>query len=255
MKVIRRCLLVALIPLLFASGALADVNLEAAIEKATTPQERIRDGAKEGRRTSWDLRHEDKVKRAQQGGWELVFIGDSITHGWEYAPHQALWERYYAPRKALNLGYSGDRTENVLWRLDHGEIDGYRPKVAIIMIGTNNTGHRNDPPAAIAAGIQAIIGRLQKQSPTTKILLLGIFPRSAQATDQMRVNNDQANELIAKFADGEKVTFLNINDKFLAADGTLSKEVMPDLLHPQAEGYRIWAEAMEPTLKRLLDAP
>jgi lysophospholipase L1-like esterase len=251
MKMNRRSSLVALFSLLFASGAYADANLDAAIKKATTPDDRLKEGAKDGKKGWWDQRHEDKLKLVAQGGWDLVFIGDSITQGWE-GGGKSTWEKYYASRKALNLGYSGDRTEHVLWRFDHGELDGLKPKASVIMIGTNNTGHRNDPPEAIAAGVKKIIDELEAKCPSTKILLLGIFPRSEKATDKPRVNNDKANELIAKFADGDKVTFLNINDKFLTADGTLTKEIMPDRLHPQAKGYGIWAEAMEPALKKLL---
>lgn len=237
-------MLLAVLPVLFAFTALADASLDAAIQKATTPEDKLKDGW-------WKTRHEAKVKLAQQGGWELVFIGDSITHGWENSG-KAAWEKFYAPRKALNLGYSADRTEHVLWRLDHGEIDGLKPKAAVIMIGTNNTGHRNDPPEAIAAGIKAIIGRIHAKSADTKVLLLGIFPRSAQAADKPRVNNDKTNELIAKFADGSKVVYLNINDKFLTPAGELTKDIMPDLLHPKEKGYGIWAEAIEPALKKLL---
>jgi len=251
MKITRRTFVIALLSLVFASGAYADANLEAAIQKATTPDNKLGEGSKDGKPGWWAARHEEKLKLAQQGGWDLVFIGDSITHGWENAG-KATWDRYYAPRKALNIGYSADRTEHVLWRLDNGELDGYKPKAAVIMIGTNNTGHRNDPPEAIAAGIKAIIGRIQKKSPETKILLLGIFPRAAKATDKPRVNNDRTNELIAKFADDGRVVYLNINDKFLTSDGELTKDVMPDLLHPKQKGYGIWAEAMEPALQKLL---
>lgn len=251
MNLTRRTSLFALVSLLFVCGARADANLDAAIQKATTPDHKMGETGKDGKPGWWATRHADKVKLAQQGGWELVMIGDSITHGWENAG-KATWDTFYAPRKALNIGYSADRTEHVLWRLDNGELDGYKPKAAVIMIGTNNTGHRNDPPEAIAAGIKAIVGRIQQKSPDTKILLLGIFPRSAHATDKARVNNDKTNELIAKFADGGKVTFLNINDKFLTPEGELTKEIMPDLLHPKEKGYGIWAEAMEPALKKLL---
>ena len=97
-----------------------------------------------------------------------------------------MWTKYYADRNALNLGFSGDRTENVLWRLQNGEIDGIAPKLAVIMIGTNNTGHRSDPPEQIAAGVQAILSELQQRLPDTKVLLLAIFPRGADKDDPMR---------------------------------------------------------------------
>ncbi|MEC8861772.1 MAG: GDSL-type esterase/lipase family protein, partial [Planctomycetota bacterium] len=155
-------------------------------------------------------------------------------------------------RKALNLGFSGDRTENVLWRLQHGAVEEISPKLAVIMIGTNNTGHRQDPPKETSAGIQAIVGELMKQLPDTKILLLAIFPRGEKPDDRLRKNNDGINEIIAGYADYEKVFFLDINDKFLTQDGTLPKSIMPDLLHPNDKGYAIWAETIEPTIAKLM---
>ena len=120
------------------------------------------------------------------------------------------------------------------------------------MIGTNNTGHRKDPPKAIAAGVEKIIERIKVKSPDTKILLLAIFPRAAKATDPQRINNQKASTLISKLAKDDSVTYLDINERFLLPDGTLSKEIMPDLLHPKQKGYSIWAEALEPTLRALL---
>lgn len=251
MKMTKIALSTLLGLLCLAPASFADEKLDAAIKVATTPADKLNEGTKDGKPGWWAARHEQKLALAKQGGWDLVFIGDSITHGWENSG-KATWENFYGNRKALNIGYSADRTEHVIWRLLNGEFDGYKPKGAIIMIGTNNTGHRNDPPEAIAAGIQKIIGIIHEKSPATKVLLLGIFPRAAKATDKPRVNNDKTNELLAKLADGDKVTFLNINEKFLAADGELTKEVMPDLLHPKEKGYAIWAEAMEPAVKKLL---
>jgi beta-glucosidase len=121
------------------------------------------------------------------------------------------------------------------------------------MIGTNNTGHDMHPPEAIAAGIEKIVTTIKNKSPDTKILLLGIFPRGATKDDPKRVNNDKTNSLIRKIADGKQIVFLNINNKFLTENGELTKEIMPDLLHPKETGYAIWAEAIEPTLARLYD--
>lgn len=251
MKINRRTIFIALSTLLVSLFAHAAVDLDAAIKKATTPDDRLKEGAKDGKPGWWDARHQQKLALVKQGGWDLVFIGDSITQGWE-GSGKATWEKFYANRKALNLGYSGDRTEHVLWRFEHGEIDGLKPKAAVIMIGTNNTGHRNDPPEAIAAGVKAIVAKLRTTWPDTKLLLLGIFPRASKSTDAPRANNDKANDLIAKLADGDKVAFLNINDKFLTPSGELTREVMPDLLHPKEKGYGIWAEAIEPSLKKML---
>jgi lysophospholipase L1-like esterase len=200
----------------------------------------------------WMPRHEAKLKQLKEmGEVELLMIGDSITHGWENQG-KPVWEKYYGSRKAFNIGFSGDRTEQVLWRFEHGEIDGIQPKVAVIMIGTNNTGHRKDPPDETAAGIKAIIEKLHEKSPDTKVLLLAIFPRGELPNDELRQINDAINARIEKFADSPKITFLDIAGQFLDEDGKLPKDIMPDLLHPNQKGYEIWAKAVEPKLKELL---
>lgn len=200
----------------------------------------------------WQPRHDQKLadlKKMEKV--DLLMIGDSITHGWE-GRGKKVWDEYYAKRNAFNIGFSGDRTENVLWRLQHGAIKGISPKLAVIMIGTNNTGHRQDPAEETAAGIKAIIAELQKQLPKTKVLLLAVFPRGAKSDDPLRQLNAGINEIIAGYADDKKVFFLNINAEFLEDDGTLPKSVMPDLLHPHEAGYATWAKVMEPTVARLL---
>lgn len=200
----------------------------------------------------WMPRHQQKLRDLKkQQRVDLLMIGDSITHGWEGAGKE-VWERHYAQRHAFNIGFSGDRTEQVLWRLDHGAVDGISPKLAVIMIGTNNTGHRQDPPAETAAGIQAIIAQLAEKLPETQVLLLSIFPRGPDANDKLRQINERINQLIAKFADAQQVTYLDINDTFLEEDGTLPKSIMNDRLHPNAHGYALWAAAMEPAIKQLL---
>jgi lysophospholipase L1-like esterase/photosystem II stability/assembly factor-like uncharacterized protein len=195
----------------------------------------------------------EEVKQLRKNSLEseIVFIGDSITQGWEKegAP---VWERCYKKYHALDLGFSGDRTENVLWRLQHGEVDGLHPKVAVLMFGTNNTGHRQEDPKTTAIGIRRNIEELRKRLPDTKILLLAVFPRGEKADDPARQINENLNQIIAGFADGAHVSFLNINQAFLQADGTLSRDIMPDLLHPNEKGYEIWAREMEPALQKLL---
>lgn len=199
----------------------------------------------------WKQRHVSKRKEANKGGHELVFLGDSITQGWEGAG-KGVWDEYYADRKALNLGFSGDRTEHVLWRLMNGEFTKVDPKLVVMMIGTNNTGHRQDPPEVTADGVKMILELIQDRKPDAKVLLLGVFPRDERPDGVKRKINVAINERIAKLADGEKVHFLDVSEKFLAEDGMLPKEIMPDFLHPKEKGYRIWAEAMEPTIKELL---
>ena len=200
----------------------------------------------------WVARHQaKKAEKEKLPQVDLLMIGDSITHSWENGG-KSTWMQYYASRNALNIGFSGDRTEHVLWRIDNGAIDGIEPRLAVVMIGTNNTGHRQDPAIQTAAGIKRIVGRLQTRLPQTKILLMGVFPRGAKPNDPLRQLNDAINEIIHTLADDEQVFYLNIAHRFLDQDGNLPKSVMPDSLHPNAKGYEIWAEAMEPMIKKLL---
>ena len=200
----------------------------------------------------WMPRHEEKLKeKANLKNCQLVWIGDSITHGWE-GEGKDLWNARYAKFDALNLGFSGDRTEQVLWRLQHGAVEGLNPKLVVMMIGTNNAGHRQERSEETAAGVEAIVRELRKRLPDSKILLLGIFPRGELPKDPMRQLNDKTNTLISKLADGKKIVYLDISPKFLDKDGKLSVEIMPDLLHPNKQGYGIWADSIDDTLQSLL---
>lgn len=200
----------------------------------------------------WMPRHEQKLKeKAAMDTVDLLMIGDSITHGWENGG-KSVWDKYYAKRNALNIGFSGDRTEQVLWRLQHGAVDGISPKLAVVMIGTNNTGHRQDPAEETAAGVKAILDELKQRLPNTKVLLLGVFPRGASSDDPLRKLNRAINKIISEYDDGQRVHYLDVSDAFLEEDGTLPKSVMPDLLHPNAQGYQLWAKAMEPKLAELM---
>jgi len=206
----------------------------------------------------WLPRHEKKLeekRRLVAAGTppQVVFIGDSITEGWEKSG-SPVWQQHFARYHALDLGFGGDRTENVLWRLQHGEIDGIAPKVAVMMIGTNNTGHRAENPQTTAAGIQRLLDEIHQRLPSTKVLLLAIFPRGEKPDDPQRRLNERVNEIIAGHADGRDVVFVDIGNAFLDADGRLSRDVMPDLLHPGEKGYAIWQRAMDASLQRLLSA-
>ncbi len=201
------------------------------------------------RDSGWMKRHEAMNTRVAQGNVDLVFIGDSITQGWEGAGKEA-WNEFYGERNAVNLGIGGDRTQHVIWRLDNGNLEGITPKLAVIMIGTNNS--NSNKPHEIAEGIEVILERLKSKTPETQVLLLGIFPRGATPDVPQRVVNRETNELITKFADGQRVHYLDVGDKFLEEDGTLSKEIMPDLLHLNQKSYRIWAESIEPKVAELL---
>ena len=201
----------------------------------------------------WKQRYQKTLKKVAAGGsdYELVFVGDSITQGWEGAG-KGVFEEFYGDRKALNLGYSGDRTEHVLWRLLNGELEQVDPKAYVLMIGTNNTGHGLTPADETATGIKLIVELLRDRSPDADILLLSVFPRGEQPDHKMRLLNAQINGIIQSYAYEDKVHWLDLTDTFLDDNGVLTKEVMPDALHPKEKGYRMWAEAMEPTLARLL---
>ena len=202
------------------------------------------------RHSWWTLRHEAVKERVAKGDVDLLMIGDSITHGWDGGGKE-MWAKHYAPRKAVNLGFGGDRTQHVLWRFDHGEIDGINPKLAVIMIGTNNSNGKDNTAEEIADGIKAICAKLRKELPEMKILVLAIFPRAPKPCPQ-RAKNEKASELASKIADGKMIHYLDINKQFLSADGTLTKEIMPDFLHPNKKGYEIWAKAMEPKIAELM---
>ena len=198
----------------------------------------------------WGPRHEAVGARLAQGNVDLLFLGDSITHGWENTGKE-LWDQYYVPRHAVNMGFGGDRTQHVLWRLDHSDFTGLSPKLAIIMIGTNNSNGADNTAEEIADGIIAICGRLRTRLPQTKILLLAIFPRNAEPGAQ-REKNAAASRLAARIADGKMIHYLDINEEFLTDTGVLAKEIMPDYLHPNAAGYQIWAEAIEAKVAELM---
>jgi len=203
----------------------------------------------------WKQRFEEKQTQAAQGNWPLVFMGDSITHGWDNAG-KTTREKYFAGQRILNLGFGGDRTEHVLWHIDQADWQKIDAKVLMLMIGTNNTGHRKadqEKPEDTVAGIKAILDRLAEKTPQTKILLLAIFPRSEKASDTLRMRNAQVNAVLPTLADNKHVFWMDINARLLEADGaTLSREIMPDLLHPREKGYTLWAEAVKPKLDELL---
>lgn len=220
-----------------------------------------------------DARHAEKVAAVRSGSYDLVLIGDSITHslgelGGKYEPMKAVWDRHFAPRKAINLGHNGYRTEQILWCLENGELDfAVSPKVAVLLIGTNNTDDRHFPkvhsPEEVFRGTQAIVELIRRRHPTTRILVLRIFPRGGDAEQGVSppaFNSSptciatcrSAGELTARLADGEHVFWLDLNHLFLRPEGMIDTDRMWDLLHPSPAGAEAWAQAMEPTLAGLL---
>ena len=197
----------------------------------------------------WLQRHEAINARVKKGNVDLLLIGDSITHWWDKAGKE-IWDDYYGKRNAVNLAISGDRTEHVLWRLENGNIDGISPKLAVLMIGTNN--HMSSPPHYTAGDIRLIVRLLRSRLPSTKVLLLGIFPRGGDDDDSARQTNMEVNSLIRDLPDEFKmVSYMNINETFLT-NRKLRHDLIPDGTHPNEKGYAAWAKAMEPTIARLM---
>jgi len=204
------------------------------------------------RDSRWMERHDLINRRAAEAGTEaqVVFIGDSITQGWEGAGRE-VWERYYTPRHAVNLGIGGDRTQHVLWRLENGNLNGLEPKAAVIMIGTNNSNREDNTVEQIAEGVTAIVQKLRSALPQTKVVLLAIFPRSENPTPQ-RGKLLMVNQIIRKLADDPNVIWIDFGHRFIDENGLIPGSLMPDYLHLSPSGYQIWAEAIEDTLADII---
>ena len=225
-------------------------------------------------RPSPSARHDQKVKEVRSKNYDVVMVGDSITHtlgelGGKYEPMKKVWNKHFLPLNTINLGYNGYRTEQILWNLQNGELEFKKsPKVFILLIGTNNTDDRHFKKVhnaeEIFTGTKAIVTTIQKRHPKTKILVLRIFPRggddekgisppafnsSAKCIETCR----QAGELTRQLADGKKVFWLDINKIFLQEDGSINTELMWDLLHPSPSGAETWVNAIMPTLRKLLN--
>jgi lysophospholipase L1-like esterase len=189
------------------------------------------------------------------GSCDVVFIGDSITQGWEGAGRN-VWQKYYGSRKCLNFGVGGDRTEHVLWRFEQGQLDGLKPKAAVLMIGTNNSNNNRDgteqyTTSDILEGVQAIVKQIRERLPDTKLILMDIFPRSKTFSAQ-RGKLLQINQALEKLADDKTIFYVDIGSQLIEADGSISTSMMRDALHPGEKGYEIWAAAIEPKLKGFL---
>jgi lysophospholipase L1-like esterase len=192
--------------------------------------------------------------RAKDKGIELVFLGDSITEFWKLDDKgKGVWEQHYAKYNAANFGVSSERTEHTLGHIAGGVLDGPKPKVVVVLIGTNNIGNAGDKPEWAAAGVKKVVESVHKKLPGTKVLLLGVFPRDRKNSPS-RKGVEALNAIISKLDDGKKTRYLDLGPKLLDADGEIPKDVMPDGLHPGPQGYKIWAEAMQPLLDEMMAA-
>jgi len=201
----------------------------------------------------WLNRHLEKLAETQTKSIEavdLIFIGDSIVHAWE-SEGKTAWQNHFSDLSTLNLGFAGDRTEHVLWRLENGQLDNIEAKFVVLLIGTNNAGHRHDQPEEIASGIKLLIRLIRDKQPDCKIILSAIFPRSRNKHKRMRKIVDNTNNIIRTFADDNSIIWLDINAHFLDHEGVLHETVMPDLLHPNALQYEIWGKTLEKLLRSL----
>ena len=230
----------------------------AAVINAPAPEPRANPAIIPVPRTGTSTNRQSQVlQRAKDnpGPCDIAFIGDSITQGWE-GPGKNVWTNFYGNRKCLNFGVGGDQTQHVLWRFENGQLDGIKPKAAVLMIGTNNSnknraGVEDYSEEEILEGVQAIVKQIRSRLPETKLLVVGIFPRAKTFTTQ-RGKILQINQALAKVADGNMIHYVDFGSQLIEADGSISKQIMPDALHLTEKGYTIWAEAIEPKLKELL---
>jgi len=225
-----------------------------AAHPSTTPQVRLA--------SWWFTRHAEKIAEIeaandpkQNKSIELLMVGDSITNNFDTGgPGEPIWKQHFEPLNALNLGFGGDRTNHVLWRLDHLPPLKTPPKAASLMIGTNNICWGSDKPKQAADGVQAIAAKLNKMYPRMKILVLGVFPRRQNLDHPHRKQIIELNSYLPDLLkEIPNVTYMDIGPQFLDDNGFLSKEMMPDTTHPSKEGHEIWANAIIPSLERMME--
>lgn len=200
---------------------------------------------------AWQMMFKNQLERTKQGGINVIFLGDSITQGWG-GEGKAVWEKRYAPLGAANFGIGGDSTRQVLWRLDHGLVDGLSPKLVVLKIGTNNLydDHNSGSDEEITRGVEAIVKKLREKLPNTRILLCGILPRQNTFFTNRIL---KINPMLEKLADGKTVRFLDMTEKFETAPGKVIPELfVPDQLHLAAKGYEVWADALEPLFSEMM---
>jgi lysophospholipase L1-like esterase len=228
---------------LWMASSVGAVDMEHTVVKPLSRKKKFNTGQ------TWPERHEAVKQKSAEGKAQLIFMGDSITHYWETKAPE-IWEDRYAPYDAINMGFSGDQTRHLIWRIQNGALDGISPKVAVIMIGTNNA--RNFSPEEVVFATRTICDLVHEKLPETKILLLGIFPRATDEGRARHLKNQTVNQAIAGFAEADWIEYLDLTDAFHDKTGVLPKATFPDGLHPNNAGYAVWAEAMQSKLDELL---
>jgi len=211
---------------------------------------------------TWVNKHVELLDKAKRGNIDLYFEGDSITRRWEgEARHKANWDLNFGGWKAANFGAGGDRIQNVLYRVQNGELDGVNPKVIVLLIGTNNVGflpvEGSDAALVedVTRGFKACVNAMLQKAPKARILLIGITPRNTNGTTALMPTINQINSQLAKLADGKRIKYLSINDKLADKDGKLHDGMTEDGLHLTNKGYQVWADAMRPILIKWLGPP
>jgi lysophospholipase L1-like esterase len=210
------------------------------------------------------IAHQELLEKRKKGRIDIYFAGDSITRRWgtsdeQYKHFYENWRQNFFGWNAANFGWGGDTTQNILWRLNNGELDEVNPKIIVLLAGTNNVGNKppegdNDPRIeGVTRGVKAILDTLRRKAPNATVILMGIFPRNDNI-EVMRIINP-INSRIAKFADGKKIRFVNINDKLADDDGKLFEGMSKDGLHPEVKSYQVWADALKPIFTELLGPP
>ena len=205
------------------------------------------------------IAHEQLLEKKKQGKIDVYFVGDSITRRWgatDYPDFLANWKQNFYGWNAADFGWGADLTQHILWRLENGELDGVNPKIIVILAGTNNVGRNAGDEATVTdvtKGIKALVDICRKKAPRATIILTAIFPRNDGADVMPTING--INARIARLADGDRVRFLNINEKLADKNGVLFEGVMVDKLHPTLKGYQIWANALKPLFRKILGPP
>ena len=206
--------------------------------------------------------HQELLEKSKKGRIDIYFEGDSITRRWgatDYPELLANWKQNFFGWNAADFGWGADNIQNILWRLNHGELDDINPKIIVVLAGTNNVGNRVSPDSeakveAVTRGIKALLDVMRVKAPEATIILTGIFPRNDNSAVMPTIR--KINENISKFADGKRIRFLDITDKMADSDGKLLDGVMnADKLHPAIKGYQIWADALKPIFNEILGPP
>jgi lysophospholipase L1-like esterase len=202
--------------------------------------------------SAWLNRHVGYCERAQRGNVRVLFIGDSITEGWSAPEQKPVWDEFFAPLDAANFGIGGDRTQQILWRIEDGTLEGIEPEVVVLLIGVNNLWAMQHTADEVAAGIEAVVALLQAKLPRAKVLLQGILPTGEEADNPLRAIIKDINRRISRLDDGNRVRFYDFGNLFLEPDGRIGAEKMPDFCHLSPTGYRMWAEALSEPVKAML---